>query len=66
MQQQLFYAQFNPFQNSGGAETEYDMNALAKRFNSETRNKLELAGLGKHKTFVTRRQHTGEYLPILN
>lgn len=62
---QLSQAQFTPHQNSGHADTEYDMNALARRFNAETRSQLEAAGLGKHKVFIVRRT-ANSYLPIIN
>lgn len=62
---QLSQAQFTPHQNCGRTDTEHDMNALARRYNEETRSQLAAAGLSKHKTFIVRRP-ANSYLPILN
>lgn len=60
----LAHAQFTPHQNRGGSETEYDMNALAKRFNAQTKTLLEEAGLSHQKVFVQKRM-VSSYLPII-
>lgn len=57
----LLQVQYTPHQNSSWEGSECDMNALAKRYNQETRRLT--AGTGKS-VLVTKRKSTS-YFPII-